>query len=300
MLTGNTLLNTPVLRAVCPVLRSVRPVLVEKSLGTLQPVNLQYPCLHLPGSVHLVFHPAWQCFATCLVCSHVPATAGGEGSLQPVAGVKPKRTAEEISYDALVHLLSSLRTCYMAAAKSIHTPARRREDAGAQPSVSMKAASLNLALVLVGNLQRQPWEDQVAESAAKEADAATAAATAATASCSAGNALLLRCRGRISHLMRLTEELHAVLFDTRRRFCHLLVLNYFSALGGMQALAARFSEAVALLWEVLDAQEAQQASESAVAGVTEDVTIPAAATAAAATPGVCYKFKQEAAGCVVT
>jgi hypothetical protein len=135
----------------------------------------------------------------------------------------------------------------------------------------MKAAALNLALVLVGNLQKQPWEAQLQQGAAEAAAAGKplpgvkpgAAAAAAqgpegaavaasgeaesTVPGSAGEGsttgsavgskmevLKARVAVQSGHNLRLTDELNHVLFDTRRHYCHLLVLNYFSALGGMQ------------------------------------------------------------------
>jgi hypothetical protein len=160
--------------------------------------------------------------------------AGAAGA----AAVKHKRTPEETAYDAIAYLLTSLRTCHMAVAKSIHAPARRREDAGAAPGVPVKAAALNLALLLVGNMKRQPWEAEQAASREAELAARDAGATPSRPASPGGSggaaaapaaplpqldALTLRVRPRAAHLCRLIEEFHAVLFDTRRRFCHLLV-----------------------------------------------------------------------------
>jgi hypothetical protein len=144
-----------------------------------------------------------------------PAAAGANSSSK-------KRTPEDTSYDALSYLLTSLRTFYMGTAKAIHTPVRRREEPTAPPSVPMKAAALNLALLLVGNLQLRPWEGGAA------ADAGSSAAQQQP------DAAVAAVRGRSGHYLRLAEELSQVLFDSRRHYCHLLVLNYFSALGGMQ------------------------------------------------------------------
>lgn len=160
------------------------------------------------------------------------------------ASNRQKRTPEDISYDALSYLLTSLRTFYMGTAKAIHTPVRRRDDPVATPTAPMKAAALNLALLLVGNLQLRPWpqaqQQQRQLSHAPDPMVQPAAASAG----SSGEDSSLRqqalyvavtavrqCSG---HFLRVTEELSQVLFDSRRHYCHLLVLNYFSALGGMQ------------------------------------------------------------------
>jgi hypothetical protein len=110
----------------------------------------------------------------------------------------------------------------------------------------MKAAALNLALVLVGNLQLRPWQQpgfsqggsNMASTAAVDEGAAGASSgagsTAAEGAEQRAAAAIAAVRGRSGHYLRLTEELSQVLFDSRRHYGHLLVLNYFSALGGMQ------------------------------------------------------------------
>lgn len=153
---------------------------------------------------------------------------------------KQKRTPEDIAYDSLSFLLTSLRTFYMGTAKAVHSPARRREEQVAVPTVPMKAAALNLALLLVGNFQLQPWDQY------NEADVAAAAGITAAPSGKPGSSrveaatTVIRCRA--THYMRQTEELNQVLFDHRRRYCHLLALNYFSALGGMKVRRLRQAE----------------------------------------------------------
>jgi hypothetical protein len=159
-----------------------------------------------------------------------PAATGASS-----AATKQRRTPEDIAYEGLSFLLTSLRTFYMGTAKAVHSPARRREEQVSVPTVPMKAAALNLALLLVGNFQLQPWQ-QYDETA--EAKAALAADNIAWPASKPGSdrveAAVVCIRGRAGHYIRLTEELNQVLFDNRRRYCHLLVLNYFSALGGMK------------------------------------------------------------------
>jgi hypothetical protein len=176
------------------------------------------------------------CRAAAEAAATAPAAASGASSSK-------KRTPEDTSYDALSYLLTSLRTFYMGTAKAIHTPVRRtRDEPATPPTVPMKAAALNLALLLVGNLQLRPWDATQATAEAtplqEQADAAGAGGDAdAEASSSAKqrlDAVIAAVRGRSGHYLRLAEELSQVLFDSRRHYCHLLVLNYFSALGGMQ------------------------------------------------------------------
>jgi hypothetical protein len=171
------------------------------------------------------------CSAAAPEAADAPAAAATSTSAP-----KQKRTPEDIAYEGLSLLLTSLRTFYMGTAKAVHSPARRREEQAAAPTVPMKAAALNLALILVANFQLQPWEqyDETAEAAA-----ALAAAGITPPACSQPGSARVEAaarviRGRAGHYIRLTEELNQVLFDHRRRYCHLLVLNYFSALGGMK------------------------------------------------------------------
>lgn len=180
------------------------------------------------------------------------AAAEAAAAAPAAAAASKKRTPEDTSYDALSYLLTSLRTFYMGTAKAIHTPVRRRDEPTAPPSVPMKAAALNLALLLVGNLQLRPWQQQQPDSAAAEASSSGAKQQL--------DAAIAAVRGRSGHYLRLAEELAQVLFDSRRHYCHLLVLNYFSALGGMQVLAACFNDAAELLWGLMAAQEAAKAA----------------------------------------
>ncbi len=233
--------------------------------------------------------------------------AATPGAAKEAAASRSKRTPGDISFDALLLLLSGVRSFYTAVAKSMHTPARRREDPNMSPSAAMKAAALNLALVLKGNLaQELPELGSAAAAAASPAAAAAAAAAAAGAGSaeaadmgaaaaagsqaaaagpsdgagggsSSSGSDIGRVRARVGHLMRLIEELHAVLFDTRRHYCHLLVLNYFTLLGGMDSLAQRFGDAVELLWAVSDWQAAQAVAAIAAAGGSSS-SIAAAAT----------------------
>lgn len=134
----------------------------------------------------------------------------------------------------------------MGTAKAIHTPVRRRDEPSTAPTVPMKAAALNLALLLVGNLQLRPWDQQAAAAAAgagQPREDASGAPVAEAAGSFSGplDATITAVRSRSGFYLLLAEELNQVLFDTRRHYCHLLVLNYFSALGGMQVCLQRYS-----------------------------------------------------------
>lgn len=179
----------------------------------------------------------------CLSCLPVPCSAAAPGAAGApaaaaagAAAVKQKRTPEDIAYEGLSFLLTSLRTFYMGTAKAVHSPARRREEQAAVPTAPMKAAAVNLAALLVGNFQLQPWQqyDEAAEATAAVAAAGIAAPVLSKPGAEGVEAAAVVVRGRAGHYIRLTEELNQVLFDHRRRYCHLLVLNYFSALGGMK------------------------------------------------------------------
>lgn len=165
-----------------------------------------------------------------------PAAAAAAG-----AASKQKRTPEDIAYDGISFLLTSLRTFYMGTAKAVHSPARRREEQASVPTVPMKAAALNLALLLVGNFQLQPWQqfDEAAEAKAGFAACGMALPASTKPGSERVEAATVVIRSRSGHYVRLTEELNQVLFDSRRRYCHLLVLNYFAALGGMKVRRAQ-------------------------------------------------------------
>lgn len=56
-----------------------------------------------------------------------------------------------------MHTVAIVRNFYTAVAKSVHTPARRREEPQGGINLGAKAASLALAVVLKGNLDYQVW-----------------------------------------------------------------------------------------------------------------------------------------------
>ena len=117
-----------------------------------------------------------------------------------------------------------------------------------------------------------------------------------------GNALS-RQRVRTTYLERMTDDVAAVLFDTRRRTAHSLVLNFWVACGGLQSFLNHFHSALEQLWAAVDAEAAAKSMRGAQGegqsglgllwAAAEDVEgrIPAASAAASAegcmTSGVC-------------
>ncbi len=85
-----------------------------------------------------------------------PVAAEGGAPMAPGASIhaRPirKKTPEEISHDIIHHSVSMLRGFFVAVAKSIHAPARRRDDPAvsnpAQPKLGARAAALALAVLL--------------------------------------------------------------------------------------------------------------------------------------------------------
>lgn len=65
----------------------------------------------------------------------------------------------------------------------------------------------------------------------------------------------------------------AVLFDTRRRTCHSLVLNYFIAGGGLSMLVQQFGALQQVLWQELELKRSQP-EHSAGAGPQSAVCLP--------------------------
>lgn len=180
-----------------------------------------------------------SCLFACLPLCSAAAPEAADAPAAAVSAASPskqKRPPEDIAYDGISFLLTSLRTFYMGTAKAVHSPARRREEQASVPGVPMKAAALNLAALLVGNFQLQPWQqyDETAEAKAGFAVSGVSLASSSKPGSERVEAAALVIRSRSGHYLRLTEELNQVLFDNRRRYCHLLVLNYFAALGGMK------------------------------------------------------------------
>ncbi|GFR50880.1 hypothetical protein Agub_g13169, partial [Astrephomene gubernaculifera] len=229
---------------------------------------------------------------------------GGDAAAAAAAAAasKSRRTPEELAHDVLHHSLLAIRTFYVAVAKAIHTSSRRngREDpALALPSVGMRGAALCLALNLKGNLDLElPLVTPSSAAAAAEAPSSQAAAEVATAKPAAGaegssaqDAMVVDSgtpaaatqqqppNRRAVHLQRLADEVNHLLLDSRRRSCHVLLLNYFAGIGGLDSLNRRFEQAASNMWAVLEAQTAAKAaavSGSAAAAAAEPVAAEAA------------------------
>lgn len=155
---------------------------------------------------------------------------------------RKKKSQEDVAYDVLQHFVVTVRSFYMAVAKSIHTPARRREESFSQPTMSMRAATLGLVLVLKNNLDHDAVSVVRNPDKNPEEDAQ----------------YFVR---KSQHLMRLVEEVMTVLFDNRRHYCHTLILNYFVAVGGMDSLSRRFQEAIGMLWEVVEYDQKKKSGD---------------------------------------
>lgn len=173
---------------------------------------------------------------------------------------RKRKSHEDVAYDVLQHFVVTVRSFYMAVAKSIHTPARRREESFSQPTMPMRAATLGLALVLKNNLDHDAVRvNRILEKTPDED--------------------VQYYTRKSQHLMRLTEEVMTVLFDNRRHYCHTLILNYFVAVGGMTSLAQRFQDAMDMLWEVIEAERkkkastAKKSSEPAPTGSNDQVSV---------------------------
>ena len=131
---------------------------------------------------------------------------------------------------------------------------RRREDPAnfanpAAPGLGVRASALALSVLLKGSLDMelpetarvlkklpQPSMSSVAAVKSNAVDAANQATDSTPASSSSASL------PTNSHLGRLSEEALTILFDPRRRSCHVLILNYFVALGGLESLLKCFSQ----------------------------------------------------------
>ncbi|KAF5843493.1 hypothetical protein DUNSADRAFT_14409 [Dunaliella salina] len=102
-----------------------------------------------------------------------------------------KKTPEELSADIIHHTTIIIRSLYVSVAKSIHTPARRRDDTSGQaPSMGMRAAALGLATIAKGSLDAPLPRDvpRAAVEAGANAGVQTAIQSAASASAATSTA----------------------------------------------------------------------------------------------------------------
>ncbi|KAI7840919.1 hypothetical protein COHA_005351 [Chlorella ohadii] len=158
-------------------------------------------------------------------------SAGGNGSKE-----KKRKSPEELACDILVHFAHTARAFGQAVAKAIHVPVRRREEAAAAPTMAMKAAAVNLAVVLRRNFDFQGLDDPSDKGKAPAGAAATAQGAYATTDAR-----------RVRYLQRVLDASFNVLFDGRRRTTHTLIYNYFLATGGMRAFLQQFGGCLELL-----------------------------------------------------
>lgn len=64
-----------------------------------------------------------------------------------------RKTQQALAYEVLVHFTIQIRAFYTAVAKAIQTPVRRREELGTAPTMAMRAAAINMAVVLRENMR---------------------------------------------------------------------------------------------------------------------------------------------------
>ena len=74
-----------------------------------------------------------------------------EDGQQP--GRARRKTQQALAYEVLVHFTIQIRAFYTAVAKAIQTPVRRREELGTAPTMAMRAAAINMAVVLRENMR---------------------------------------------------------------------------------------------------------------------------------------------------
>ncbi|KAK9830284.1 hypothetical protein WJX72_010812 [[Myrmecia] bisecta] len=171
-----------------------------------------------------------------------PEAANGvdrEASTTALGTKTKKKSPEELAYDVLLHFTTStVRGFYTAVAKAIHTPvSRRRDELAQQPTLAMRAAAVNLGVVLRNNLTI-PQAQLSASAKGKEVASEPSRALS------------------VRYLHRVVEELSAVLFDARRHTCHTLALNYFVVGGGMRALLEQFQAVTQMLWQSVEEEKA--------------------------------------------
>ncbi|KAL4856977.1 E3 ubiquitin-protein ligase UPL1 [Chlorella vulgaris] len=167
---------------------------------------------------------------------------------------KKRKSPEELSCDILLHFAHTARAFDQAVAKAIHVPVRRREEAAAQPTMAMRAAAVNLAVVLRRNFDFQGLEvpgDKGKEPAGEQG----------------GNPYATPQACRVRYLSRVLDASFNILFDGRRRTTHTLVYNYFMATGGMRSFLKQFEACLELLRQ-LPPEPAASAAAAAAGGAT--------------------------------
>lgn len=74
------------------------------------------------------------------------------------AGARKRKPVEELAYDVMLHFSATVRSFYMAVAKSVHTTVRRRDEATAVPTLGMQAAAVHLVVLLRKNLENTVFQ----------------------------------------------------------------------------------------------------------------------------------------------
>jgi len=154
---------------------------------------------------------------------------------------KKKKSPEDVSYEVLLHFVVTVRGLYSAVAKTVHTPTRRREESGVIPSPPMIGAAAALALVLKSSLDKLPGSAGEAPLSGMEDMEDTVQGE--------------QLQRWLRHAVRVVEQLSAVLFDSRRRSCHCLVLNFFIRFNGVALLSRQFQNSVQMLWQCQQLEE---------------------------------------------
>ncbi|KAI3425184.1 hypothetical protein D9Q98_008953 [Chlorella vulgaris] len=167
---------------------------------------------------------------------------------------KKRKSPEELSCDILLHFAHTARAFDQAVAKAIHVPVRRREEAAAQPTMAMRAAAVNLAVVLRRNFDFQGLEVPGDKGKAPAGE-------------QGGNPYATPEACRVRYLSRVLDASFNILFDGRRRTTHTLVYNYFMATGGMRSFLKQFEACLELLRQ-LPPEPAASAAAAAAGGAT--------------------------------
>ncbi|KAK9833876.1 hypothetical protein WJX74_008569 [Apatococcus lobatus] len=170
-----------------------------------------------------------------LVDASEPASPGDRQDEEgQQTGRARRKTQQALAYEVLVHFTIQIRAFYTAVAKAIQTPVRRREELGTSPTMAMRAAAINMAVVLRQNMRYKmlpaPPNVVFGSDLINKKHPRTA---------------VLR---QLNYTTRLLEEMMMVLVDGRRRTCHTLVLNYLVVGHGFTTFLDHFKLVLAWMW----------------------------------------------------
>ncbi|GAX74556.1 hypothetical protein CEUSTIGMA_g2006.t1, partial [Chlamydomonas eustigma] len=122
-------------------------------LGGMEIIEVETNGADMEGALDAVMGNMGEAEVVSATDMDRPVTASGSALPIHPKPIK-KKSPEEISHDIMHHSVSMLRGFFVAVAKSIHTPARRRDDPSmanpAQPGLGAKACALSLAVLLKG------------------------------------------------------------------------------------------------------------------------------------------------------